>query len=75
VSAGRRPSFDELSSDAFELWAQHYERFDNLGMAKRMRSMRKVFNGLIDEGLPGIERWSRLSEQLFRVDKWRLCQG
>jgi hypothetical protein len=21
------------------------------------------------------ERWSRLSEQLFRVDKWSLCRG
>ena len=21
------------------------------------------------------ERWSRLSEQIFRVDKWSLCQG
>ena len=20
-------------------------------------------------------RWSRLSEQIFRVDKWNLCQG
>ena len=22
-----------------------------------------------------IERWSRLSEQNFRVDKWSLCRG
>ena len=21
------------------------------------------------------QRWSRLSEQIFRVDKWSLCQG
>ncbi len=21
------------------------------------------------------ERWSRLSEQIFRVDKWSVCQG
>jgi hypothetical protein len=21
------------------------------------------------------ERWSRLSEQIFRVDKWSLCRG
>ena len=24
---------------------------------------------------PGRERWSRLSEQIFRVDKWNLCRG
>ena len=23
----------------------------------------------------GIQRWSRLSEQIFRVDKWSLCRG
>jgi hypothetical protein len=23
----------------------------------------------------GKERWSRLSEQIFRVDKWSLCRG
>jgi hypothetical protein len=23
----------------------------------------------------GAERWSRLSKQIFRVDKWSLCQG
>jgi ATP-dependent protease Clp ATPase subunit len=22
-----------------------------------------------------VERWSRLSEQIFRLDKWSLCQG
>jgi hypothetical protein len=25
--------------------------------------------------MSGGERWSRLSEQLFRVDKWSLCRG
>ena len=24
---------------------------------------------------PAEERWSRLSKQIFRVDKWSLCQG
>ena len=23
----------------------------------------------------GKKRWSRLSEQIFRVDKWSLCRG
>ena len=23
----------------------------------------------------GWKRWSRLSEQIFRLDKWSLCQG
>jgi hypothetical protein len=22
-----------------------------------------------------LERWSRLSEQIFRIDKWSLCRG
>jgi hypothetical protein len=28
-------------------------------------------------GAPGplVERWSRLSEQSFRVDKWSVCRG
>jgi hypothetical protein len=23
----------------------------------------------------GAERWSRLSEQIFRIDKWSVCRG
>jgi hypothetical protein len=23
----------------------------------------------------GMQRWSRLSEQIFRVDKWSVCRG
>jgi hypothetical protein len=23
----------------------------------------------------GYQRWSRLSEQIFRIDKWSLCRG
>jgi hypothetical protein len=26
-------------------------------------------------GVRDNERWSRLSKQIFRVDKWSLCQG
>jgi hypothetical protein len=47
------PDFSELSSDAFELWTENYTSFGNTGMAARIQSMRRVFNGLIDEGLPG----------------------
>jgi uncharacterized protein (DUF2249 family) len=25
--------------------------------------------------LDGVMRWFRLSEQIFRVDKWKLCHG
>jgi hypothetical protein len=53
--SARQPLFDEFSSDAFELWARHYERFDNRRMAQRILSLRNVFNGLIDDGLPGID--------------------
>ena len=29
----------------------------------------------ISEKIAGVVRWSRLSEQIFRLDKWSLCQG
>jgi hypothetical protein len=54
LSPDQYPEFDELSNDAFELWAQNYERFGNVAMAKRIRSMRSIFNGFIDDGLPGL---------------------
>jgi transposase len=33
------------------------------------------FNKRAYKGRNVIERWSRLSEQIFRVDKWSLCRG
>jgi hypothetical protein len=50
--ADRKPELANLSTDGFDLWAHHYERFDSPAMAKRIRSVRKIFNGLIDRGLP-----------------------
>jgi hypothetical protein len=50
----RKPQLDDFSGEGFELWAHHYERFDSPDMAKRIRSTRKVFNGLIDRGLPDV---------------------
>ena len=47
------PELTDFSGDSFDLWAHHYDRFGNPGMAKRFRSLRKVFNSLIDSGLPG----------------------
>jgi transposase len=44
--------------------------------AKRIERERK---SLVEERTSIIGRikvrWSRLSEQIFRVDKWRACQG
>ena len=54
LSDGRKPEADCLTLDAFVLWSHHYERFDNPRMAQRFRSLRKVFNGLIDVGLPDV---------------------
>jgi hypothetical protein len=34
-----------------------------------------IFEVSPDGSTRDIERWSRLSEQIFRVDKWSLCQG
>jgi hypothetical protein len=55
ISPTHQPVFDEFSTDAFELWAHHYKRFECPGMAQRILSMRNVFNGLIDDGLPGVD--------------------
>jgi hypothetical protein len=55
VSETRRPRFDEFSCDAFELWAHHYNQFDNPRMSRRTKSMRNIFHGLIDEGLPRLD--------------------
>jgi len=27
------------------------------------------------QGSAGGQRWSRLSEQIFRIDKWSVCRG
>jgi hypothetical protein len=32
-------------------------------------------NELFDKKILLIKRWSRLSEQSFRVDKWSVCRG
>jgi hypothetical protein len=55
VPSTRRPRFDEFSCDAFELWAHHYDRFGNPRMSRRTKSMRNIFHGLIDEGLPRLD--------------------
>jgi hypothetical protein len=52
LSPERKPNLAELSIDGFDLWAHHYDRFERPNMAKRIRSIRKVFNALIDRGLP-----------------------
>lgn len=46
------PDLPTFSGDSFDLWVHHYEQFGNPAMADRLRSVRKVFNGLIDYGLP-----------------------
>ena len=48
------PVLSNFSGDAFELWIDHYERFQHLEMCKRINCVRQVFNGLIDKGLPGL---------------------
>jgi len=48
-----KPIPADYSDNGFDLWIQYYDRFDNPRMARRFRSLRKVFDGLIDSGLPG----------------------
>ena len=49
------PDLNDLSCDAFELWTQHYERFDNDRMANRIKCVQNIFNVFIDVGIPGID--------------------
>jgi hypothetical protein len=49
-----RPRLETIFPDSFELWTHHYERFRQRKMARRMKSVRKVFNALIDQGMPRI---------------------
>lgn len=55
-----------LSADAFELWAQNYEAFDQPEMAHRMRDLQKVNRYLIEKHLPGTE---------VRVLDHAICSG
>jgi hypothetical protein len=48
-----KPNERTFLSDGFELWAHHYEKFGNPGMAERVRQARNAFNRIIDTGLPG----------------------
>jgi len=45
-------------------WGSEEERKQLLGDVPTLK--RKEWQG---------ERWSRLSEQIFRIDKWSLCRG
>jgi hypothetical protein len=47
-----KPNPADYSNDGFDLWIQYYDCFDNRRMARRFRSLRRVFDKLIDSGLP-----------------------
>jgi hypothetical protein len=49
-----KPDLQDFSADGFQLWAHHYAQFGNPAMEQRTQSLRKVFNGMIDVGLPKI---------------------
>jgi len=51
-----KPIPADYSDNGFDLWIQYYDCFDNRRMARRFRSLRKVFDGLIDSGLPRKKR-------------------
>ena len=48
-----KPLPADYLDNGFDLWIQYYRCFDNNRMARRFRSLRKVFDGLIDSGIPG----------------------
>jgi hypothetical protein len=37
--------------------------------------MNEAYAEFFHQRKAGSKRWSRLSEQIFRVDKWSLCRG
>jgi hypothetical protein len=55
VAPSRNPQFDEASCDGFELWDHHFTQFGNSAMSNRIKSVRNIFHGLIDEGLPRLD--------------------
>jgi hypothetical protein len=48
-----KPDSAAFTANGFDLWTQYYECFGNRKMAQRVRSLRKVFNAIVDRGLPG----------------------
>jgi hypothetical protein len=52
-SASRSANLAQFTGDAFDLWTDHYEFFDNTNMARRIQSVRKIFNRYMDRGMPG----------------------
>jgi hypothetical protein len=49
----RLPTSPNRKIGGFDVWVDHYERFGMPEMAKRISSIRNIFNSLIDKGLPG----------------------
>jgi hypothetical protein len=49
----RSPASPDRKIGGFDIWIDHYEQFGMNKMAERISSIRNIFNGLIDKGLPG----------------------
>ncbi len=49
-----KPDLKDFSEDGFQLWAHHYAQFGNSAMEKRIQSLRRVFNSMIDIGIPNV---------------------
>jgi hypothetical protein len=47
-----KPTVDDFSGDAFDIWVSYYDKFKKPNMSKRMKSVRTIFNKLIDQGFP-----------------------
>jgi len=54
--------------------AMSREKVDGLGRVVLSARERPMLVAVMGKGPCGVS-WSRLSEQLFRVDKWSVCRG
>ena len=70
--AGKRETNSSLApAFAIDVWLKSLGR---LSPSLWMFSL-VAFSAFIMDGSAGRTSWSRLSEQLFRVDKWSVCRG
>jgi hypothetical protein len=54
VLQDHKPKLENFSGDAFDIWFNYYTQFNNADMCGRMRSVRTIFNQMIDTGLPDV---------------------
>jgi Histidine kinase-, DNA gyrase B-, and HSP90-like ATPase len=65
----RRDRFQQHLLKDYVMWSTKFGSFEGEFIGSPHATSKLLLKGL------DVERWSRLSEQIFRVDKWSLCRG